>query len=122
MQLVLAPRTDSGAVARRFLRAATCADHPGAMLDDAALLVSEVVANAVRHGAPPIVLSVECLSARELEVAVRDGSPTDPLPRVASELDESGRGMALVAALSESWGTRHDATGKQVWFRVRKTA
>jgi anti-sigma regulatory factor (Ser/Thr protein kinase) len=120
-ELSLPPRPDSGRLARRFVRSSTCHVHPGAIVEDALLMVSELVGNAVRHGAPPIVLSVECLSSTELEVVVRDGSPRTPVPRHAGLLDESGRGMALVATLSTSWGTKHDGRGKQVWFRVRKS-
>ena len=121
VELSLPPRADSGRLARRFVRSAVCTTHPGAVLEDAVLLVSELVGNAVRHGAPPIVLSVECLSATELEVVVRDGSSRPPVSRHAGLLDESGRGMALVTTLSTSWGTKHDGRGKQVWFRVRKS-
>jgi serine phosphatase RsbU (regulator of sigma subunit) len=77
------------------------------------LVVSELVANAVRHARGPYRLRL--LRSRSLVCEVFDGSLTTPRPRRASWTDEGGRGLQLIAALCERWGTRNVATGKVIW-------
>jgi anti-sigma regulatory factor (Ser/Thr protein kinase) len=101
--------------ARRFLRIAACPEHHSALLDDAMVLVSELVTNSVLHGGPPLVVAVEC-DGTLLQVRVRDGSSALPIPQAAGQSDENGRGLAMVAAMSDDWGVEPDAAGKQVWF------
>jgi anti-sigma regulatory factor (Ser/Thr protein kinase) len=106
--------------AREFLRAAACATHHARVLDEAELLVSELVTNAVLHGAPPITVRVECDSSDGLRVAVTDRSPDPAVPRAAGPLDESGRGIRLVDVISDRWGVRtRSGEGKDVWFEIR---
>jgi len=86
-------------------------------LDDLAmtteLLVSELVGNVVRHAKGPVLLRL--LRSRTLICEVSDGSLTTPRIRRASETDEGGRGLQLVAALSQRWGARYTPTGKCIW-------
>ncbi|MEU9286123.1 SpoIIE family protein phosphatase [Streptomyces sp. NPDC048275] len=86
-------------------------------LDDLAmtteLLVSELVGNVVRHAKGPV--SLRLLRSRTLICEVSDGSLTTPRIRRASETDEGGRGLQLVAALSQHWGARYTSTGKCIW-------
>ncbi|MFJ5227256.1 SpoIIE family protein phosphatase [Streptomyces sp. NPDC088400] len=86
-------------------------------LEDAAfvteLVVSELVTNAIRYGAEPIRLRL--IRDRTLICEVSDGSSTAPHLRRAHAFDEGGRGLLLVAQLTESWGTRQTATGKTIW-------
>ncbi|MFI5754606.1 SpoIIE family protein phosphatase [Streptomyces sp. NPDC051569] len=77
------------------------------------LLVSELVGNAIRYGKGPIGLRL--LRSEGLICEVSDGSLTTPRIRHASDTDEGGRGLQLVAALSQRWGTRYTATGKCIW-------
>ncbi|MGO4758470.1 ATP-binding protein, partial [Streptomyces sp. 2MCAF27] len=77
------------------------------------LLVSELVGNVVRHAKGPIQLRL--IYGRTLICEVSDGSPTTPRIRRAADTDEGGRGLQLVAALSQRWGTRFTATGKCIW-------
>lgn len=77
------------------------------------LLVSELVGNVARHAKGPVGLRL--LRDSTLICEVSDGSLTTPRIRRASALDEGGRGLQLVAALSRRWGTRYTATGKCIW-------
>ncbi|MER7877449.1 SpoIIE family protein phosphatase [Streptomyces solisilvae] len=79
----------------------------------AELLVSELVGNAIRHGKGPFGLRL--LRGDGLICEVSDTSPTTPRIRHASETDEGGRGLQLIAALSQRWGTRYTAEGKCIW-------
>ncbi|OAH09635.1 SpoIIE family protein phosphatase [Streptomyces jeddahensis] len=77
------------------------------------LLVSELVTNAIRYGETPIELRL--IRDRKLICEVSDASNTAPHLRRARIYDEGGRGLLLVAQLSQKWGTRHAATGKTIW-------
>ena len=83
----------------------------------AALLTSELTANAVRHAASTYTLTVD-LSQIRLRVDVADASPFPPTVRTAASTADSGRGLALVAALADRWGCEPSADGKSVWFEM----
>lgn len=102
--------------ARESVRAA-CAPLAPHLLDDALLLVSEVVTNAVKHGHAPVRLEVDC-DGSGIVVAVEDGNPAMPQPRRRDHRRHSGRGLLLLERLSAEWGVRRTAAGKQVWFRL----
>jgi serine phosphatase RsbU (regulator of sigma subunit)/CHASE3 domain sensor protein len=77
------------------------------------LVVSELVTNAIRYGDPPIQLRL--IRDRALICEVSDGSSTAPHLRRARAFDEGGRGLLLVAQLTQGWGTRQTTTGKTIW-------
>jgi ABC-type multidrug transport system ATPase subunit/anti-sigma regulatory factor (Ser/Thr protein kinase) len=77
------------------------------------LILSELVTNAIRYAKPPV--RVRLLFDRVLICEVHDSSSTSPRLRHASATDEGGRGLFLVAQLSERWGTRYTPTGKVIW-------
>lgn len=79
----------------------------------AELILSELITNAVRHGAEPI--HVRLLHTRTLICEVSDGSSTSPHIRQAKDTDEAGRGLFLVAQFAEHWGTRYSPRGKTIW-------
>ncbi|MCT9075715.1 SpoIIE family protein phosphatase [Streptomyces fulvoviolaceus] len=86
-------------------------------LDEAAfvteLVVSELVTNAIRYGEPPIQLRL--IRDRTLICEVSDGSSTSPHLRRAHAFDEGGRGLLLVAQLTQRWGSRQTGSGKTIW-------
>ncbi|MEU4898300.1 SpoIIE family protein phosphatase [Streptomyces sp. NPDC044780] len=84
------------------------------------LVVSELVTNAIRHATPPIGLRL--IHDRAVICEVSDGSRTAPHLRRARAFDEGGRGLLLVAQLTESWGTRQTETGKTIWAEVATSA
>ncbi len=88
--------------------------------DTTALLVSELVTNALRHATGPI--GVRLVRPADLPdvllVEVSDPLPDLPHERAAHPEDESGRGLQLVASSSRRWGTRPGESGKTVWFEL----
>ncbi|MGI5479116.1 SpoIIE family protein phosphatase [Streptomyces lavendofoliae] len=77
------------------------------------LIVSELVTNAFRYGGGPITLRL--IRDRHLICEVSDTSSTSPHLRRARSTDEGGRGLFLVAQLTERWGTRYTREGKTIW-------
>lgn len=90
------------------------------LLDDAELLASELVTNAVQHGSPVIELDVAA-GASSLTVRVADGGVALPAQRRRPARDEPrGRGLRLVEQMAADWGVETDrgGAGKTVWFRL----
>ncbi|MFG2191850.1 SpoIIE family protein phosphatase [Streptomyces sp. NPDC048639] len=77
------------------------------------LVASELVTNAIRHAQGPIQLRL--LRDSTLICEVSDSSNTAPHMRRARLSDEGGRGLLLVAQLTQRWGTRHSREGKTIW-------
>ncbi|MFC9843647.1 ATP-binding protein [Streptomyces sp. NPDC060223] len=98
---------------------------PPETVDNAVLATGELFANAIRHGSrpgagDPITVTIEC-TQHELRVTVADRSSALPCPRTAEKAEESGRGLAIVAALADDWGIappEPGTTGKRVWFAL----
>ncbi|MBT2479799.1 ATP-binding protein [Streptomyces sp. ISL-94] len=91
---------------------------PG-LADGAELALTELVANVVRHvpgrGCAVLILR----QPNGLRVEVTDGCPAHPRvarPRNDDGLTEEGRGLLLVEAVTDRWGTDPTPTGKTVWF------
>ncbi|WP_210587207.1 SpoIIE family protein phosphatase [Streptomyces sp. GESEQ-35] len=83
----------------------------------AELVVSELVTNAIRYGAHPIRLRL-IHDTTTLICEVSDTSHTAPHLRRAKTWDEGGRGLLLVAQLTQRWGSRHTADGKTIWAEI----
>ncbi|WP_267243421.1 SpoIIE family protein phosphatase [Streptomyces sp. PR69] len=77
------------------------------------LVVSELVTNAIRYAGGPI--QVRLIRDRTLICEVSDTGHTSPHLRRAGSEDEGGRGLFLIAQLTQQWGTRYTPTGKTIW-------
>jgi GAF domain-containing protein/anti-sigma regulatory factor (Ser/Thr protein kinase) len=115
----LPPSGRSAAAARRTLERALEGAGLDGLLDEALLLVTELVTNAVVHAGTEIELRIDT-SAGGLRVEVVDRSPGSlPVMQPApAETREGGRGVFLLDALASEWGTRHFSGGKSVWFQL----
>ncbi|QEU96082.1 ATP-binding protein [Streptomyces kanamyceticus] len=105
---------------RRIVSAQLRYWHLDPLIDQAALGVTELLTNVHRHAEPDKVCTVEIeLLLDRLTVSVHDHDPRLPQLRDAEPFATCGRGLAMVAAVSESWGVRpQGAAGKIVWFTL----
>ncbi|CDR09841.1 ATP-binding protein [Streptomyces iranensis] len=111
---------ESAIRARRLVRAACTAWGLAPLAEAGALIASELVANSVAHsGSRCLRVTVSRPDARWVRVAVIDKSRAQPVQRTANADDESGRGLAIVEAISVRWGTDRLPWGKRVWADLR---
>ena len=123
------PEPTAAAAARRFVRdtlqawftsGAATVGH--GLVDDAVLLTSELVTNAVVHAGTPVEVTCK-LTGGGVEVVVSDGHPARLVPEppenehIPAERT-SGRGLLLPAALASAWGVTYGQAAKAVWFRI----
>ncbi len=116
-ELVLTTEPDAAVLARRWVgRRLDLAD--ASLVADAQVVVSELVTNAQLHGLPPVTVRVLQHEDR-LRVEVGDLSPHALVRPVPSSEAMTGRGLALVAGMSDAWGVdAHDGRGKVVWAEL----
>lgn len=117
LQQELPAEPRSAGEARDAVTRALITDVSDGSLDALVLLTSELVTNVVAHAGTACHLGVELL-ADVVRVSVSDESDEPLQPRHAEPQSESGRGLALVDALSSNWGVVRRADGKTVWFEV----
>ncbi|MGW0224992.1 ATP-binding protein [Streptomyces tendae] len=105
---------------RRIVSAQLRYWHLDLLIDRAVLGVTELLTNVHLHARPDKTCTVEIeLLLDRLTVSVRDHDPRLPVVDDAEPLATCGRGLAMVAAMSESWGARPDGeSGKVVWFTL----
>jgi anti-sigma regulatory factor (Ser/Thr protein kinase) len=118
-QLPFAPQ--AARQARELTRQVLAGWGLAALADDVTLMISELVANAVTHGAPPVTLRL-ALERGSLTCEVTDSGRRMPTPCVPGLDSQGGRGLAIVAALASESGVRSYATGKTAWFTITVTA
>jgi anti-sigma regulatory factor (Ser/Thr protein kinase) len=107
--------------ARGFLRAALQTWQLDGFGEVTEVLTTELVGNAVRHVGKPMTLRA-LRQPSSIRVEVDDPSPAPPITQLPSPLDESGRGLFLIAALASQWGfEEHHDDGKTVWFEIDVT-
>jgi anti-sigma regulatory factor (Ser/Thr protein kinase) len=105
--------------ARRFVRE-TAGSVPRQVLDDAILLTSELVTNAVKHAGLAAEDAIEVtvsLDTRVLRIAVRDRGPGFD-PGAVPRSDEGGWGLDLVRRLSSRWNVDRADLVTEVWFEI----
>ncbi|MEU2432681.1 ATP-binding protein [Streptomyces sp. NPDC007861] len=89
------------------------------LADDGALILSDLVSNAVRHARrESIRLTIDRPGAVRVCIGVVDFSEAPPAPRTPGDADEGGRGLALVNELADRWGTELLPWGKRVWAEL----
>ncbi|MEW2523177.1 ATP-binding SpoIIE family protein phosphatase [Actinacidiphila alni] len=88
---------------------------PVELRDLGVLAASELVANSLKHGTPPMRLRLR-RTDRRLIIEVTDGDDHLPRRRRAEPGDEAGRGISIIATVASSWGSRRTpGGGKAVW-------
>lgn len=112
---------ESAATARRLVRTACAAWELEELTEDGALIVSELVSNAVQHARrESIRVVIDRPGAACVRIGVVDFSKVPPAPKEADDEDEGGRGLALLAELAENWGTDPLPWGKRVWAELQR--
>ncbi|MGA8209680.1 MAG: PAS domain S-box protein [Nocardioidaceae bacterium] len=115
--LLLPPRPASVAAARTWVREMLeDADRPD-LVEPVALVVSEIVTNALLHAGTEIGVSAR-LTRHSLRVDVRDGSPHLPFRRRYATTAGTGRGLMMLESLVDRWGVTRVPDGKSVWFEI----
>ncbi|MFD7666266.1 ATP-binding protein [Streptomyces sp. NPDC059788] len=116
------PRTpESAATARRLVHNALSAWGLEELAGDGALIVSELVSNAVQHArSRSIRVTITRPEAARVRIGVVDKSKRLPMSRQPDGEDEHGRGLTLVEALSRYWGTDPLPWGKRVWAELHE--
>jgi hypothetical protein len=120
----LRPTTTSSRQAREFATTTLRSWGFPDLVDDAVVIISELVTNAVRHGVPPYAATagdapIKLSLVRQglfVVLIVTDPSDDDPKQRPADDVCENGRGLHVIEALSRAWGwTPLPGAGKAVW-------
>jgi len=104
--------------ARRFVTDTLTAWGRRDLVDDAAVITTELATNAVLHARTDFTITISRRPDGTLRVAVRDANLTPPRPRRPAPLDGSGRGLGLVEALAARWGADTLPDGKVVWAQL----
>lgn len=111
-------------MARFYVRAALTYHELGDYAEDAEMVTSELVTNAIEHGGA-LKFSLEVMhmtDSRAVVVIVTDPSPHPPVKRDLLADVEHGRGLNIVEALSTSWGWRPQDPGKAVYAILARQA
>jgi anti-sigma regulatory factor (Ser/Thr protein kinase) len=107
------------AARRQVVTALRARGLSGVTLQDVEVAVAELVANAVLHGRSACSVKVE-LDGDRVRVEVADRNPHLPLPRAVDREASSGRGLHLLSALTDSWGSHMAPQGKVVWTELAR--
>lgn len=114
-------RVEDVGVARHFVARTLREWHLSHWVEDASLITSELVANAVVHSRTSLRVTVRVEAGDAVWIEVDDGTSRLPLPVNAPPDATSGRGLTIVAAVATTWGTRSRGTAKTVWAQLGST-
>ncbi len=114
---LLPPDGTSAGVARRMVRALLARTRMSVLTDDAELVVSELVTNALVHAGGEVSLAL-VLSESGLRIDVADDSAHPPVRRDYSTSSGTGRGLHLIDSLVTRWSSSRLGTGKVVWAEI----
>jgi anti-sigma regulatory factor (Ser/Thr protein kinase) len=115
---VLLATPASLATAREFTRDALRRWNLFECRADTLVVVNELVTNAIIHGEGPVTLTMT-LHDSVLHIVVRDHSPIQPASESPTDERTSGRGLAIVEAMTTDWGYSRSANaGKDVWADI----
>jgi len=107
--------------ARGHVRAALSSWQVPVDTDVAVLLTSDVVTNAILHGAgPSVTVAIKC-SRAQLRVDVYDSARSLPVPAETPDEDGAGPELVLVARLADDWGVFRTPAGRAVYFTLMFT-
>jgi anti-sigma regulatory factor (Ser/Thr protein kinase) len=122
--VLLLPFTASsvGTARRRLVSDLIAADADDPAICDAALVLSELLSNALRHAVPLPAAKLRVawrLDTESVQLSVRDGGgKTRPVLGEPTQATTGGRGLRIVQMLSRRWGTSSDEEGTTVWAQV----
>lgn len=119
MRRRFAASLDAPGQARRFVTAALEACGAGDLADDAALVVTELAANAVVHARSDFMVTLTA-AADALRISVRDAAPLPAGGRAPALPAAPGHGLGAVAALASRWGAGPAGSGKVVWAELSR--
>jgi anti-sigma regulatory factor (Ser/Thr protein kinase) len=114
--LSLRPAAGDVRVAREFCARELSRVVGGAdqLIDDAAMITSELVTNSIRAGAQSIELLVDC-TEDAFRIAVVDDADGEVVAGTPDALAPSGRGLRIIESLAARWGVDSHGTSKAVW-------
>lgn len=118
-KLPLAATADAVREARAMVRRLVDGWGLSPLVETAELCASELATNAVLHAGSPVLLVVALLP-ESVRVEVEDEAPGPLTPGPLGGDAESGRGLAIVDAMTECWGVDQHPAGKSVWFELRR--
>jgi anti-sigma regulatory factor (Ser/Thr protein kinase) len=123
VELILPAALTTPAEARAVVEAIG-SDLPEPVLIDVKLLMTELVANALKHASRGIQAVIIRITRNHfVRVEVLDPGPMfNPDPRPPGTGTGSGRGLFLVDAVANAWGVEPEEAGKKVWFELRVAA
>jgi hypothetical protein len=104
--------------ARRFVTDTLVAWSRTDLVDDAAVIITELATNAVLHARTGFTVTISCRVDGAIRVSVRDSSLLPPRLRRPAPYEGSGRGLRLVSAIATGWGTDVLPDGKVVWAQL----
>jgi anti-sigma regulatory factor (Ser/Thr protein kinase) len=114
------PELNAPADARRFVvETVRRWGYDGDLLEDAAVVVTELASNVVVHARLPFTVTLSPSQGGGVRISVQDGSRTRPVQRQDGPTAQSGRGLTLIAALARSWGVDTTPDGKVVWAELQ---